>query len=67
MRQEGKVEDEKHLKFIFFYERKIQFLLTPLCFSPEGASDRLGVQEGEETRERIGPHVPHGCDVSDHH
>lgn len=38
-----------------------------LCLFSEGASDRLGVQEGEEPRECIGPHVPHGCDVSDHH
>ena len=33
----------------------------------ESPTDRLGVQGGEETRERIRPHVPHGHDVSDHH
>ena len=36
-------------------------------FPAEGPADRLGLQEREETRERVGPHVPHGHDVPDHH
>lgn len=33
----------------------------------EGPTDRLGLQECEEPWECVGPHVPHGHDVSDHH
>lgn len=33
----------------------------------EGPTDGLGLQECEEPWECVGPHVPHGYDVSDHH
>lgn len=38
-----------------------------LTLFTEGAADRLGLQEREEPRECIRPHVPHGHDVSNHH
>lgn len=38
-----------------------------LTLLAEGPADRLGLQEREEPWECIGPHVPHGHDVSDHH
>lgn len=41
--------------------------LMSCVFPAEGPADRLGLQEREDTRERVGPHVPHGHDVPDHH
>lgn len=38
-----------------------------LMLPAEGPTDWLGVQECEETRECIRPHVPNGHDVPDHH
>lgn len=41
--------------------------LLCLILSTEGTQDWLGLQECEETWERVRSHVPHGNDVSDHH
>lgn len=37
------------------------------CLLSEGPTDGLGLQECEKPWECVGPHVPDGYDVSDHH
>lgn len=51
--------------FQYTYTRCVMMLWA--CLPEEDPKDRLGIQEGERTRECIGPHVPDGHDVSDDH